>query len=125
MKYNKFNSPQISFFGIFVIIGVISITILTFGSIGFGLVRGFGFGSGTVQNHAQTYAANYARTLLNEQNPRVLCAGLDTDNNGYVACSIETSGTPIQIECPANLFFEPSTNCKIPQIIVVNQQIGQ
>lgn len=72
--------------------------------------------AGRVRANAERYALNYAREIEGMASPRVQCMSVDTDNNGYVTCSIRdgaaTSSRPTQIECVANMFTEVNTGCR-------------
>lgn len=59
---------------------------------------------GPTRTHAEDYARDYVRQFRGWQQPVVSCMGVDTDNNGYVTCTVaERAGTtPQQVECVAN-----------------------
>lgn len=112
-----------NFFAIFVVgfIGIIFLFIVA------SLASALGFGSRSIQENAERYAKHYARTFHNMENPRAICAGVDTDGNTYVTCTItnaENTGTE-QIECPANIWLEPNTSCRVRQAITIVSQDNQ
>lgn len=74
--------------------------------------------SGTVKSQAEGYARNYCRRFKRWSSPVVDCAGVDTDGNHYVTCTVaEAPGRPTeQLECPANFALENSTSCRVPMV---------
>lgn len=72
--------------------------------------------AGRVRANAERYALSYAREIEGMASPRAQCMSMDTDNNGYVTCSIRddaaTSSRPTQIECVANMLVEFNTGCR-------------
>lgn len=76
------------------------------------------FNAGTIRGNAEGYARHYARQFKRWGTPVVACAGRDTDNNGYVSCTIAPApgGPTEQIECAANVYDESDTSCRDPQM---------
>ena len=90
-----------------------------------GIAVGFsGCGTDTIRDNAQGYARNYARQFYGMSNPVVQCAGIDTDANGYVTCTVGGNGQPPrQIECRANHLVEYDTACREQRVF--NMQTNQ
>ncbi len=74
--------------------------------------------SGTIKSQAEGYARNYCRRFKRWSQPVVDCAGVDTDGNQYVSCTVaEAPGRPTeQIECPSNFALENNTSCRVPML---------
>lgn len=72
-------------------------------------------GSGPAnQAQAEAAARAYAAALYPGPTARVQCQGVDTDNNGYVSCTLVLDGTPpvtYPLEC-ANSYAYVNTGCR-------------
>lgn len=104
-------------FGFVVICGVVFVFLFVFGLLfSTCAVNVTGVGPKHIKQHAETYATNYLHRFRGWNTPIVDCAATDTDNNGYVTCTVAESvgSQPIQIECAANIYLENTTNCRVP-----------
>lgn len=80
-----------------------------------------------IKAHAEVYALRYTQQFLNGNPTSVVdCMGVDSDNNGYVTCTVasERGGRTTQIECVANAWLEWNTGCRayMQRTISVQQQ---
>jgi len=111
-----------------VIIGILASVVLG------GFVKGCNT-SDTVRQHAVTQAREYVQTMHPTwTNVRVLCQGVDSDQNGYVRCTIGASETlpsgtvrevsPDAIECSAWVYMDRNHGCQTPspQVRYRNQE---
>lgn len=104
---------------VFTILGVLALALIGGTRGGSGAVT-----ADTVQANATGYARNYARRFHRWSTPVIECAGVDTNRDGYVTCTIaQAPGTPTeQIRCPSNYLIEGNTTCHT--VNVRNMQWG-
>lgn len=107
---------------------VIVILFLLLAGLGWGLKAGCNsVTADTVRSRAEGYARNYCRRFKRWPSPVIDCAGVDTDGNQYVTCTVaERPGTPTeQIECPANFAVQNNTACRVPMVRSVQWPSGE
>lgn len=72
-----------------------------------------GIGAPARSSNATGYARDWARRFKGWSSPVIDCMGNDTDNNGYVTCTIgDGRGQVEQIECAANTVIEINVGCR-------------
>jgi hypothetical protein len=61
-------------------------------------------------SNAQAFATNIKGTVLD-------CSGIDSDNNGYVSCSVQGERATLhELECST----EPGAGCKVRPAVIVD-----
>lgn len=70
--------------------------------------------TGEAHKESEAYARQYAKDLGMEAKG-VTCAGMDTDNDGYISCTLATTdGRLIAIECAGAAYM--NSGCRIPKL---------
>lgn len=74
--------------------------------------------------NAEKYARAYVREFNGWASPVIACMGVDTDQNGYVTCTVaERAGAQShQIECVSNWVFEYNTGCREYRLRTIDLQ---
>lgn len=87
--------------------------------------------AGAVRENAERYATRYGSRMEGMRAPVAECMGVDSDDNGYVTCTVRDSdrelgdARPHQIECRANVVFEFDTGCREYRLRTIDVRTGE
>ena len=80
--------------------------------------------SGQYEQHAREQAQNWATNMYPGETAHVSCQNADTDNNGYVSCTIRIGErAPMGIECSVPMSL--NNGCRIPPLQNMLQRENQ
>lgn len=114
----KTKKPQRGFSLVELLIVIVILAVIGSAIVGGGACMvGCEPGVDETRQNAEGYARSFARTIYGFQDPRVMCAGRDTDHNRYVTCTVSQvrdggRAETHQIECPANWLRTADYTCR-------------
>lgn len=71
--------------------------------------------TGASRAHVENEARNWASSMYPNETSQVICQNIDSDNNGYISCTIRIGAqNPMGIECAAPMSI--NSGCRIPPL---------
>lgn len=64
------------------------------------------------RSNAEDLALEWAEAMYPKQTAGAICQGLDTDNDGYVSCTVKVGETRIPLDCYSYLSFAFGNTCR-------------